>query len=966
MSSADDAADKNPLTRQPWWPMVAIVLGFFGISSLRGPTPAGGPAGTDHVTPTQLAPTAQAAKLKGVGNLRLLSPLIDFLSEKGFEEPAPAAPTCEQLCAALLARLHENREAKSCALWPLSDPTKARFTDLLCRSFLDAVGWPQCSAFEFLTPIVRATSPQSSQLPDPAVHRPAIPATHYSDSRTQPRYTVDTMIVDVPDPIESTVGYQFDVVVETFEQAMLREGFVPDRYYLPWREYRSRISADPKRAADRDERIHLKEPGVLLFRGVNKEGGDQGQLLLVFLIGESPLLGIHRNAFNAAAETIRSSLPKLQREKPELGFECKRSHSIQILAPYFSGGAETLALAISSASDRDKLRGTPTPVFRVVSGSAENVDKERFETMCGGPDRALFQSTSILKDLIENELVAYVADRSWNGTPPKTAWLTESNTAFGKPSTAKLPSQEPATQQSQRRVDFPFPIHISRVRAAFSSARNAAKQSAPVFDFSRYKLSIPFEDAEEPNDIIPQFAPGLTAPTVELLLARVLTAIKQGRFDCVGITATDPRDTIFLSGLLREYCPDAQLLIAGSDPLFTHPDARTFLRGALVGSAYPVTLAGQRTQRDDDNVHREFASDECQGLYNAALILRNYMAFDANADHRELRAGADSSDVSEQRQSLPPLIGYYPYRDDEAIKDGQSITSGPVPGRKCQPQIWITVIGNDGFWPMSNRSIKDAATDTFDKLFQNPQLPRNYTFTSWTSIPPDQSESQVLQDSVQLQTHFDPITRTLFILVLTFAFFEIIAYLRGKLFWSNGLCRGRDGKSEPPYGELAWRNLLYRVAPLLAVASLTWYLAAIRVVDLDRTQSTSLEPLGWLSLGLIVLGVLGILWAFSSAGLARALMIVVAILPLGGAVSRLYSENIVRASGEQPIAVVLDDFIFVWGVTAVAGLIYVVFDATFFLVPEYTFHRLTQLAWVRSKRTIAILATACSAGVFCG
>ena len=88
-------------------------------------------------------------------------------------------------------------------------------------------------------------------------------------------------------------------------------------------------------------------------------------------------------------------------------------------------------------------------------------------------------------------MIDYVKEKL--GRCPRTAWLSESNTAFG------------AVKDGSLYVKFYFPIHISRVRAAFSSSRNAAKQQAPIFDLSRFKLNIPFDDTEDPKDIVPQF-----------------------------------------------------------------------------------------------------------------------------------------------------------------------------------------------------------------------------------------------------------------------------------------------------------------------------------------------------------------------------------------------------------------------------------------------------------------------------
>lgn len=628
MSSASDG-DKSPLTGQPWWPLIAILLGILGISNLRPANQTSNSAKNASASTTQLSPHGKAVSIKGTGDFRLLTPLVDFLCQEGLVEKQSEPTRFEQFRSLFLPSL-------------LASPSKPPPNN---HEECDREPVEQIVDHAATGQFPGSSKELVTKLPQQSVPR---------------RYPVETMIVDVPDPVESSVGYQFDIVVESLQAAMSREGFVPDRYYLPWQEYRARLAADPKRTADREERIYINQPGVLLFRSANED-----RLVLVFLIGESPISGIHKAAFDAAAEAILSGMSELHRRRPGLRFTYEPPRHLRVLGPFFSGGADSLALAISRVCKRHGTWTFGGPSFRVLSGSALNVDKDDFEELCGGPQCALFQTTTVMKELLEHELITYASDPlSFRKTPEpderttakpdgrkmdaprnptrpghsvRIAWLTESDTDFGLVDPMQDTSGRNLSDKSSSRlgVEFPFPIHISRVRAAFTTAHNAAKQEAPILNFNRFKLSIPFDDAEEPRDVVPEFSPGLTPPTVELLLSRILMGISKGHFDFVGISATDARDTIFLAGLLKEYCPDAQLLIVGSDPLYTHPQAQTFLRGALVASAYPMSGAGQEQAADlarGDQTHLEFASDDCQGVYNAATILRHYEALDANPD----------------------------------------------------------------------------------------------------------------------------------------------------------------------------------------------------------------------------------------------------------------------------------------------------------------------------------------------
>ncbi len=609
---------------------------------------------------------------------------------------------------------------------------------------------------------------------------------------------LETLIVTVPNPIETGVGYQFDLIVESLHFAMSTEGFVLDRYRLPWLDYRDRVAVDPKLQVQQSERKYIKQPGVLLFRHTVKK-----ELVLMLLVGESPLSGILKQAFAGAVRVVNQDLLEFVKGSNN-ALDFKAPSHIDVLGPCFSGSADSMALAISQCAQQT------TASFRLVSGSAMNVNKGDFEDRCR-PVCARFHATLATADLLKSELIEFVRSHTWPFGSTRIAWLSE-NTGFGQ----REQFRDEKVQSDV--VTLPFPIHISRVRGTFSNAAQSAQQNLPSLPDSRFRLNIPFEDPQPPRDIVPEFSPSMTATTAELLLNQIMTTIARGRFRFVGITATDARDRIFLAGFVRKFCPDVQLLIIESDLLFAHPQSRSFMKGALVASSYAITQQGRigPEERNSSGRHLEFSTDYCQGIYNAAIILRHYDVLDANVD-KPSSAGANCScnktcdesatrtDAGANETKAPAeavlqelahkLRGYDPILDAGDQTPLKHSTPLATHDRQ-QPGIWLAVVGNDELWPIERKSILRTA-ESFAKETknsnENAKKPDDfgravgYTFATWSadtarhgdqgaaasSTPkPDKRESP-------LRTHLDAFNRVLFFVVLLVGVYEIIQHAQG-------------------------------------------------------------------------------------------------------------------------------------------------------------------------------------------
>src|SRR5689334_8641626 len=95
-----------------------------------------------------------------------------------------------------------------------------------------------------------AVGATKSKQPDPRVtasHDPLTPLRSYrdidpSDRQTEPWLSahdgspldMEFLIATVPDPLDSRFGYNFDSTLDAIQMAIESQGYVLDRYWLPW------------------------------------------------------------------------------------------------------------------------------------------------------------------------------------------------------------------------------------------------------------------------------------------------------------------------------------------------------------------------------------------------------------------------------------------------------------------------------------------------------------------------------------------------------------------------------------------------------------------------------------------------------------------------------------------------------------------------------------------------------------
>lgn len=452
--------------------------------------------------------------------------------------------------------------------------------------------------------------------------------------------TVRFLVVTVPDPVETQFGTRFDQALDAVTRAMADvppaapgpgtiSGHTLDRYWLPWQQR-------PKGAAPAGPPAYRSVPGVLVFRGPS----GSPERVVVLLVGEGPLGGVHRESFQAA---LSLAVLSNTRSKP---------NTIRIVGPNFTGSQGPMAQAIEDWR-KDPVRKGKT--FQIVSGSAAGLLPsgelgKRAKSDFGYMDFWLTQApTNVLNRAVLNYLARPGDTRSSDDltpdlrdshppdstgqtppdggaavTPPPPrpdpntiAFLIESSSGYGNAAAANaVPAGYPWVLR--------FPMHISRLaglQVQHLREREEKLGLAPASGSDLKKL----DERRRGEDALPPAEELRTALVNQRLLQDYWETIRRERVRYVGILASDVRDQIFLIGQLRRECPNVVVFTHGADLLLAHPENLAETRGVVVVSSYPLYPAAQEwakwtTKSPPDRRRVPFASAAAEGTYNAVLI----------------------------------------------------------------------------------------------------------------------------------------------------------------------------------------------------------------------------------------------------------------------------------------------------------------------------------------------------------
>jgi len=604
----------------------------------------------------------------------------------------------------------------------------------------------------------------------------------HSPNNPLDRATLNFLIMTVPDPIDSGLPHMFDRYVGALRQALQTQPYFLSRFDLPWQDCfqgsselddgskgntEPAIDADQKKK-DCDTHRYRKEPGFLLLTNPeatykseeatadkNKEPRDKSRtdILLVYLVGETPSGGINKRALNAALteiawfcgwsdghsdDPIRKIANQSRTCKPSTAskgeieeFGDPVPEGVMILGPSFSGSAQSLDLALSYWLDSIHTGHPRSRIpINIISGTATAIHNPndpnngaffllssrlkgdfRFRSMAI-PDKV---SSRIFCEYLE-EMGKYTKDQ-----PFRIAQLVENGTVYGNQA-AQAQQEEKNTEDSQAAKSgtgddppsstggatassnddqcekattlLPYPLHISQLRAASEKLRQVQEETNPQPQVSSKKvlpLADSLTDAGLRRDILPfSRADSVTA---EQVMAGLLDRVSREHYEYVGILATDIRDTMFLAQEVREHSPGSVLFTYNTELLYLHPEINSTLTGMLMVGTYPLAGSNQFWSPDlyAGNL-MQFPDENSEGVYNAALVF-----LDQREHLREYR---------------------FPFRGVDAKAKPETFL----------PPVWITVVGHDRLLPVNAYAVSTSDTEHYTyRLLSSKLKPKEET-----------------------------------------------------------------------------------------------------------------------------------------------------------------------------------------------------------------------------------------------
>ncbi|HEY1925690.1 MAG TPA: hypothetical protein VGG58_10565 [Candidatus Acidoferrum sp.] len=576
------------------------------------------------------------------------------------------------------------------------------------------------------------------------------------------RSQVRFLLALAPDPVHTELNLFFDRGVETIQQAAQEEGYDFDRATMPWDSSTHPESNDFQKREDEEAVIAAREslPGLMIFRPAqeNRAQPDQGQdsdqdqqgPLFVFVVGETPTAGIHKNQFTSALQIMceihggcPAQPPAAAKEQKPAGALANAqgstriehvAHSSQavlpksdvpllILGPSSSGSLYSLSRALDL--DRN-LIGDARRVF-VFSGSARGTSQACWFRQSVRPNVRFVPFQEGEDSVIRRFLEFTIEGRGYK--PQDTAVLSEDETSYGysSPPVDKDSKPENGTDprcalgygpydggsidkddNASHKHDSPllklqFPRGISHFRAAYQKFVGV---TVPPQDSSggRAVLPLDLQATGSEDDSVASYAKIQFPLSQEAVMLGIVARLRDKHPKFVILRASDAVDQLFLTRYLRQNYPEGRVVVTAPDLLYAREDDG-LLHGVLGISAYSLVpeinrflchpiRADHKTPRSQ----RAFPGSSDQGVYNAMVSL---LAI-SKSPHTGDRLFAIPP--SRNPADLPPAhySGYGNFEDWRFNGDSSA---------SCElaPQLWITMLARDGYW-MTATLLRDTSS----------------------------------------------------------------------------------------------------------------------------------------------------------------------------------------------------------------------------------------------------------------
>lgn len=460
------------------------------------------------------------------------------------------------------------------------------------------------------------------------------------------------LIATLPDPSFAPLRYEFDSYLGALQSALGADGYLLDRFDLPWLTLSSDKSFTDSSAA----KAHpegTRRAGVMLFRKeepARKDRPASERLLVVLIVGETPTAGIDAamlhdaldqvgwlNGWNGGASSAPQFISELTRDN---------RHELAIIGPAFSGSAVSLQVVLRTWLATAGMQARPA--IRILSGTATAIDQWPV-------DLGEFRTMQVPDRYIESEILRFFGA----GLGERRVAILAEDTSFGRSLRKPIAADNSSSSRTAEVMWLPFPLHISDLRTAYGDPSPTSKSGgASIPGLSRHDVALGEEVAGSATDIVPSFSHD-SAAYEELVLANVLATLHREHTRYVGIIATDIRDAVFLVREIRENCSDTIPFVTSADLLYLHSEFNRDLMGMLVFSTYPLFSMNQVWTAPfvGNNDRIQFSSGEAEGIYNAVL---------AALDHREM------------------MLDY----------------AAPFSVESDSAPLWMSLVGRDSLWPV--------------------------------------------------------------------------------------------------------------------------------------------------------------------------------------------------------------------------------------------------------------------------
>jgi len=256
--------------------------------------------------------------------------------------------------------------------------------------------------------------------PDPPAQSKRPPGLRTFDDSDRQR--VKTLIVTVPDPIDTPFSYWFDEYVDCLTRAASQFAYAPAGHWFPWHpSQRSKPPGDAEAQARKSPRF-LDQPGILLFRKRDEQDATF-TILAILLVSDTPV--------SVRPEPFRQAL----RLSTELG-RGSPGQKIYLLGPNFTGSLPSLKVTLQLWQKESGLKAAD---FAIISPSANGLAIDAVQTE--PKVQTLFPPSEFVQNAALQFLKRHGAGRSVGRDRElysrnshffrDVAILTESNTGFG-------------------------------------------------------------------------------------------------------------------------------------------------------------------------------------------------------------------------------------------------------------------------------------------------------------------------------------------------------------------------------------------------------------------------------------------------------------------------------------------------------------------------------------------------------